>query len=136
VSERAISTFFLSRRCSASNTRKKCWVNRIDIQRVSHWPYHVQKFLGSSEASFEQHEFAPRGELCPLGGMFTLSFTPRGEHSILFRRMEGQTDYLTPRNNFNPRVQSSPMRDNFASPGQSLPLWHSRFSACAQQLLV
>jgi hypothetical protein len=25
---------------------------------------------------------APRGEICPLGGMFTPSFTPRGEHSV------------------------------------------------------
>jgi hypothetical protein len=32
---------------------------------------------------------APRGELCPLGVKFTPSFTPRGEHSLLFRRMEG-----------------------------------------------
>jgi hypothetical protein len=34
---------------------------------------------------------APRGEMCPLGGMFTPLFTPRGEYSILFGRMEGQT---------------------------------------------
>jgi hypothetical protein len=40
---------------------------------------------------------APRGEICPLGGMFTPSFTPRGEHSVLFRRMEGQTENFTPR---------------------------------------
>jgi hypothetical protein len=26
---------------------------------------------------------APRGELCPIGGIFTLSFTPRGEHYCL-----------------------------------------------------
>jgi hypothetical protein len=37
------------------------------------------------------------GELCPLGGMFTPSFTPRGERSLLFRRMEGQAE------NFNLR---------------------------------
>jgi hypothetical protein len=29
--------------------------------------------------------------------MFTLSVTPRGEHSLLFSRMEGQTDNFTPR---------------------------------------
>jgi hypothetical protein len=44
---------------------------------------------------------APRSELCPLGGMFTPSFTPRGEHSLLFRRLERQTENLTPRDNFN-----------------------------------
>jgi hypothetical protein len=26
---------------------------------------------------------APRGEICPLGGMFTPLFTPRGEHSTV-----------------------------------------------------
>jgi hypothetical protein len=31
---------------------------------------------------------ATRGEICPLGGMFTTLFTPRGDHSLLFRRME------------------------------------------------
>jgi hypothetical protein len=40
---------------------------------------------------------APRGELFPLGVNFTLSFTPRGEHSLLFRRMEGQTENFTHR---------------------------------------
>jgi hypothetical protein len=29
--------------------------------------------------------------------MFTPSFTPRGEQSLLFRRMEGQTDNFTPK---------------------------------------
>jgi hypothetical protein len=38
-----------------------------------------------------------RGEICSLGEMFTPSFTPRGEHSLLFRRMEGQTENFTPR---------------------------------------
>jgi hypothetical protein len=32
-------------------------------------------------------KFAPRVELCPLGGMFTPSFTLSGEHSLLFRRI-------------------------------------------------
>jgi hypothetical protein len=32
---------------------------------------------------------ATRGEICPLGEMFTPSLTPRGEHSLLFIRMEG-----------------------------------------------
>jgi hypothetical protein len=29
--------------------------------------------------------------------MFTTSFTLRGEHSLLFRRMEGQTENFTPK---------------------------------------
>jgi hypothetical protein len=32
---------------------------------------------------------APSDKLCLLGGMFTPSFTLTGEHTILFRRMEG-----------------------------------------------
>jgi hypothetical protein len=39
---------------------------------------------------------APRGELCPLGVKFTPSFTPRGEHSLFFSRMEGRTENFTP----------------------------------------
>jgi hypothetical protein len=35
----------------------------------------------------------------------------RGEHSLLFRRMKGQTE------NFTPRRQSSPLGDNFAPRG-------------------
>jgi hypothetical protein len=40
---------------------------------------------------------APRGEIGPLGEMFNPSFTPRGEHALLFGRMEGQTENFTPR---------------------------------------
>jgi hypothetical protein len=39
----------------------------------------------------------PGGDFCPLGVMFTPSFTPRGEHYLLFRRMEGRTENFTPR---------------------------------------
>jgi hypothetical protein len=39
---------------------------------------------------------APRGEVCPLWVKFTPSFTHRGEHSLLFRRMEGRTENFTP----------------------------------------
>jgi hypothetical protein len=39
----------------------------------------------------------PRGELCPLGEIFTPSFTPRDEHSLLFRRMDGWRENFTPR---------------------------------------
>jgi hypothetical protein len=50
----------------------------------------------------------PRGEICPPGVMFIPSFPPRGEHSLLFRRMEGRAE------NFTPRAQNSPPGDNFA----------------------
>jgi hypothetical protein len=39
--------------------------------------------------------------------MFTPSFTPRGEHSLLLRRMENG-------DNFTPRGQNSPLGDNLA----------------------
>jgi hypothetical protein len=42
----------------------------------------------------------PRGEICPLGGMFTPP--SRDEHSLLFRRMDGQTDYFTPWGSIHP----------------------------------
>jgi hypothetical protein len=45
----------------------------------------------------------PRGEVCPPGGMFTPSFIPRGEHFLLFRRMEGQTEHFTPRGLIHPQ---------------------------------
>jgi hypothetical protein len=31
----------------------------------------------------------PKGEICPLGGMFTPSFTPRGEHTLLNTEWRG-----------------------------------------------
>jgi hypothetical protein len=43
-------------------------------------------------------------------------FTPWGEHSLLFRRMEGRTE------NFTPMGQNSHLGDNFAPCGESLPL--------------
>jgi hypothetical protein len=47
--------------------------------------------------SLQGVNLAPRGEICHLGGMFTPSFTPRGDHSQLFRRTVGQTENFTPR---------------------------------------
>jgi hypothetical protein len=48
-------------------------------------------------------------------------FTPRGEHSLLFRRMEEQTE------NFNPRGQLYPYGTNFTPGGQLRP-WGSKFA--------
>jgi hypothetical protein len=63
---------------------------------------------------------SPRGEICSLGGMFTPSFTPRGEHSLLFGRMEGWTENYTPPpgDNFTPRGQNLPLGPKFAPWGE------------------
>jgi hypothetical protein len=72
-------------------------------------------FRGPFLTSPREVNLAPRGEICPLGGMFIPSITPRGEHCLLFRRMEGQTENFTPRGQFTPGGQLRPR-------GQSLPL--------------
>jgi hypothetical protein len=53
---------------------------------------------------------APRGEICSPGEMFTPLFTPRGEHSLLFRRMEGEREprISLPRDNFTQGDKSHP----------------------------
>jgi hypothetical protein len=58
----------------------------------------------------------PRGEIWPLEEIFTPLFTPRGEHSLLFRRMGGCTE------NFNLRGQNSLLGDNFAPRVKVCPL--------------
>jgi hypothetical protein len=55
-------------------------------------------------------------------GIFTLSFTPGVEHSLLFRRMEGQTENFTPGDNFTPKGQNSPLGDTFSPLGTTSPL--------------
>jgi hypothetical protein len=55
------------------------------------------RFMGNYRGPFLTSPLAPRGEICPLGVKFTPSFTPRGVHSLLFRRMEGWTENFTPR---------------------------------------
>jgi hypothetical protein len=37
-----------------------------------------EEVLKNPKGHFKFHPWAPRGEICPLGGMFTTSFTPRG----------------------------------------------------------
>jgi hypothetical protein len=54
----------------------------------------------------------------------------------MFRRMEGRTENFTPGDNCNPRGQNSPLGNNFATGGQSLPLgakliialWYNRLA--------
>jgi hypothetical protein len=60
---------------------------------------------------------SPRGEICPLGGMFTTWFTPRGEHSLLFRQMKGRTENFTPRGQLCPLGKTSPLGWKFAPRG-------------------
>jgi hypothetical protein len=50
-----------------------------------------------SREPFLTSPLAPRCELCPLGGMFTPLFTPRGEHSLLFGRIDGLSVNFTTR---------------------------------------
>jgi hypothetical protein len=75
--------------------------------------------------------FAHRGELWPLEGMFTPSFTPRCEHTLLFRKTKGRSGYSTRRitsllgTNFMPGSQLYP-GDNF-TPGCQLYSWGSNF---------
>jgi hypothetical protein len=54
-----------------------------------------KKSWGEPRGSFLTSPLAPRGEICFLGGVFTPSFTPKGERSQFFRRMEGRTDNFT-----------------------------------------
>jgi hypothetical protein len=56
--------------------------------------------------------------------MFTPSFTPRGEHTLLFRRMEEQTENFIPRGlphpqetKFTPREQNSSLGSKIAPRG-------------------
>jgi hypothetical protein len=58
-------------------------------------------FVNRGELGPQRWEFNQLGEFSPLrlhlGGMFTPSFTPRGEYSLLFRRMGGKQRVFTPR---------------------------------------
>jgi hypothetical protein len=56
----------------------------------------------------------------PLGGIFTPSFTPMGEHYLICTRMVGTTSPLGDKVHL--WGQSSPLVTNFAPRGQSLPL--------------
>jgi hypothetical protein len=68
-------------------------------------------------------EIGPWGELYPLGTMLTPSFNPRGEHSLLFRRIEGRTENFTP-----PQGITSPLGDKVLSWGTFRP-WESKFAS-------
>jgi hypothetical protein len=69
---------------------------------------------GPQECTSPLMNLTPRGEICPLGGMFTPSFTPRGEHTILFIRMEVRTENFTPRGQNSPLGTASPPGSKFA----------------------
>jgi hypothetical protein len=70
--------------------------------------------------------FAPRGEFCPQGELFTPLFIPTGEHPIMFIRTNGWTEGLHPRGlNFTPRGQLHPWWPTYSRGGQSykIGLW-------------
>jgi hypothetical protein len=66
----------------------------------------MEIFDGGQRPVFNNTCLPPEGEVCPrgftcppgvkfvhiLGGMFTATFTPECEHSLLFRKTEGQTE--------------------------------------------
>jgi hypothetical protein len=54
------------------------------------------------------------GKICPLGGMFTPSFTPRGEHSTVKKNWGAHRELPSPGDKFTSRGQISPLGDNFA----------------------
>jgi hypothetical protein len=56
----------------------------------------------ATRGPFLNSPLAPRVEFCLLGGIFTPSFTSKGEHYQLFRRMEGRTVNFTPRGLLHP----------------------------------
>jgi hypothetical protein len=68
--------------------RQNIYYVKLQVGKLSSW---------YTEGHFLTSPLAPRGDICPLGLKFTPSFTPRGDHSLLFRRIEGQTENFTPR---------------------------------------
>jgi hypothetical protein len=97
-------------------TNRKKWRVRGTID----WwppPQHSRGFWGPFFTSplALRGELGPQGWFFPLEGMFTPSFTPRCEHSLLFRRMEGRTEFPPEGTKFTPGGQLRPW-------GQSFPL--------------
>jgi hypothetical protein len=77
----------------------------------------IRNFFSCKQRPVFNNMVCPQGvNFSPLGGMFAPLFTPRGEPSLLFRRMEGQTE------NFTVQEITSPLADKVHSWGQSLPL--------------
>jgi hypothetical protein len=74
-------------------------------------PTRLQLTIGTW-GPFWTSTLAPRDEICPLGEMFTPSFTPRGKHSLLLRRIE----------NVNPQGINSPPGDKIHPWGTTSPL--------------
>jgi hypothetical protein len=95
------------------------------------WIRHNNDIASTNWGPFKTSPLAPRGEICSIGGMFTTLFTPRGEHSLLFTRMEGWTDNFSPRGYItwtlggqnSPPGTTSPLRPilNFAPRGKLWP---------------
>jgi hypothetical protein len=82
--------------------------HRRKVDLIKHCPGNPSRGAMSPWGPFLTTPLATRGEICSLGRMITPSFTPRGEHSRLFRRMEGQTENFTPRTKLTPGGQLRP----------------------------
>jgi hypothetical protein len=79
--------------------------------------------LWGSEASFHntvcpqgwnlppRGELGPQSEICLLGGMFTPLFTPRGEHSLLYRTLTTVYKNGVANKEFHPQGITSPLGD-------------------------
>jgi hypothetical protein len=70
----------------------------------------MHKIPRLAEAGFLKHGFAPRVERGPSGGEFFNSmFTPRAEHSLLFRKKRrGKQRVFTAGDNFTPGANFTP----------------------------
>jgi hypothetical protein len=92
---------------------------RNSWQKLTRWEegaFHLKKRM--SRGTFSTSPLAPRGEVCPLGEMFTPSFTPRREHYLLFLRMEGWIENFIPRGKNSPLGTTSPLWSKFAPRGE------------------
>jgi hypothetical protein len=123
----------MSKKFGKKSLRHSVFQNKMDLGMIWAWPEVFNMVCLPGWTWPPGVNLVTRVELFPLWGMLTPSLTPRGEHSLLFRRLEGQTENFTPGDNFTPRGQSSPLGDNLPPGGQSLPigaklrmgLWHT-----------
>jgi hypothetical protein len=68
----------------------------------------METFFEIIRGPFLTLPLTPRGEIRSLGVMFTPSFNPKREHSLLFRRMKGELRISPPGDNFTPGVKVCP----------------------------
>jgi hypothetical protein len=66
-------------------------------------------FSTEARGPFLTSPLAPRGEICPLGGMFTLLFTPGVNTLYCLEEWRGKQTISLPGDNITPREQNSPL---------------------------